>query len=192
MKINLIDYQKPTIEVLFTNRKYRVPKFQRPFSWNKDKAEKFWDDIFNEEEDYFMGTIVLSKRNGCFEIIDGQQRITTISLFFLALYLFYKKAVSEGDAKSYIYKYLKSGTLRDNYQVLSLSKKNEKFYSNLLNISSLESLDSMSTDSNSNQDILSIVKLFIGKLNEKKSDDKNLEKSRLTDILEKVEKCVFL
>lgn len=79
------------------NRKFIIPDFQRPYQWDIEKCETLWNDIVNfaevdakEESDYFLGTIVsdLMKPNKDLEIIDGQQRITTL---FLLLRAFYKK-----------------------------------------------------------------------------------------------------
>ncbi len=73
-----------------------IPKYQRPFSWDKDNAEKFYNDIFKEEliksrSDYFLGSILLNRIDSeTIEVVDGQQRITTISLFFLALFMIFK------------------------------------------------------------------------------------------------------
>ena len=76
------------------NKKFIVPDFQRPYSWDKEKCETLWQNITNfletEENpasDYFLGTIVSNiDENGNQEIIDGQQRITTLSLILRAFY----------------------------------------------------------------------------------------------------------
>jgi uncharacterized protein with ParB-like and HNH nuclease domain len=78
------------------NKKFIIPDFQRPYSWDIEKCETLWQDITNfletEEStssDYFLGTIVSNKNdNGNQEIIDGQQRITTL---LLILRVFYNK-----------------------------------------------------------------------------------------------------
>jgi uncharacterized protein with ParB-like and HNH nuclease domain len=78
-----------------------IPKYQRPFSWNKDNAEKFYMDIFKDEfienkYDYFLGSILLNRLDSeKIEVVDGQQRITTISLFFLALFYYLEKKIQE-------------------------------------------------------------------------------------------------
>lgn len=101
MDRDALNYSKPNIGELFTGRKYRVPKYQRAFSWNKEKAEQFFYDIFNKNnEDYFLGSILLNKNGDSYDIIDGQQRLTTISLFFLALYFVYRMNVNAEDAKN--------------------------------------------------------------------------------------------
>ena len=69
---------------------YRVPAFQRDYSWGPDEWDDLWQDIvaFTGEDSgpaHYMGYLVLqSADNKDFEIIDGQQRMTTLSLLVLA------------------------------------------------------------------------------------------------------------
>lgn len=69
---------------------YRVPPFQRDYSWGEDEWDDLWQDIvalFDEDGEpaHYMGYLVLqSSDNKRFDIIDGQQRITTISVLILA------------------------------------------------------------------------------------------------------------
>ena len=69
---------------------YRVPTFQRDYSWGSDEWDDLWQDLvalFDEdaEDAHYMGYLVLqSEDQRDFEIIDGQQRITTLSLLVLA------------------------------------------------------------------------------------------------------------
>jgi len=69
---------------------YRVPRFQRDYSWDADHWDDLWLDIvglFGEEPEpaHYMGYLVLqSADNRSFDIIDGQQRMTTLSLLMLA------------------------------------------------------------------------------------------------------------
>lgn len=69
---------------------YRVPPFQRDYSWGEDEWEDLWQDMLGLlEEDgepaHYMGYLVLqSSDNKHFDIIDGQQRLTTISILILA------------------------------------------------------------------------------------------------------------
>lgn len=69
---------------------YRVPAFQRDYSWGPDELDDLWQDIValtaeDSESAHYMGYLVLqSADNKDFEIIDGQQRMTTLSLLVLA------------------------------------------------------------------------------------------------------------
>ena len=69
---------------------YRVPLFQRDYSWGPDEWDDLWQDIValfdaDPEPAHYMGYLVLqSADNRAFDIIDGQQRMTTLSLLMLA------------------------------------------------------------------------------------------------------------
>ena len=75
---------------------YLIPSLQRPYSWDRKEIEKFWDDIIENEPNYYIGNIVAIASEGTTsrdQIIDGQQRLTTISLILVAIrnYIFDKK-----------------------------------------------------------------------------------------------------
>ena len=69
---------------------YRVPPFQRDYSWGEEEWEDLWQDMLglleeDSEPAHYMGYLVLqSSDNKYFDIIDGQQRLTTISILILA------------------------------------------------------------------------------------------------------------
>lgn len=67
---------------------YNVPRFQRDYSWSQEQWEDLWEDIDNlHEEEHYMGYIVLQREENNknnFSIIDGQQRMITLSLLVLA------------------------------------------------------------------------------------------------------------
>jgi len=88
MKINCIDKE---IKKVFETGYYHVPRFQRPYSWEKEQITEFWNDTIKESEaDYFIGSIVVYKKNDdLFGIVDGQQRLTTITMILCALRDFY-------------------------------------------------------------------------------------------------------
>lgn len=68
------------------SEKYVVPLYQRAYAWSDDEINQFIEDIWgNETENYYIGSLVVYKRNDAFEVIDGQQRLTT--LFLLLSYL---------------------------------------------------------------------------------------------------------
>lgn len=71
---------------------FLIPMYQRKYVWSEDECEKLFDDLYdfyeNQEnsEKYFLGTVVLYNRNDVLNIIDGQQRTTTLSLLIRAFY----------------------------------------------------------------------------------------------------------
>jgi len=76
-------------EILGNAKVYTVPKYQRSYSWEAEQWEDLWQDIIelkkNEETIHYLGTIVLKTiDNKSFEVIDGQQRLATLSFIILA------------------------------------------------------------------------------------------------------------
>ncbi len=86
-----------TISDLFSvKKKYVVPRFQREYSWTKEQVKELWDDIVtnikidNDEvshEEYFIGALVLvgDDKSSMLQIVDGQQRLTTITILLSVL-----------------------------------------------------------------------------------------------------------
>lgn len=86
---------------LLSDRKadFLIPDYQRPYAWGEEECQTLWDDIFTfafpnnnkdefkESDEYFLGSIVMFKNdNEKSEVIDGQQRLTTLMLFLRAFY----------------------------------------------------------------------------------------------------------
>lgn len=81
--------------VLSTDDKkiYRIPRYQREYTWGHHDWASLYDDVFGNDPGYFLGSIIViqgpvSASSGIYEyeVIDGQQRLTTISLLLAALY----------------------------------------------------------------------------------------------------------
>lgn len=95
MGLSLSAEQKRLTELFAKTNTYLIPSYQRPYSWAEKECLDLWDDlrfIFNHEdsEEYFLGNIVLAKsaKNDIVEVIDGQQRLITLTLFLKVLFLF--------------------------------------------------------------------------------------------------------
>lgn len=83
-------------KLLNTSRQFIVPIFQRNYSWQKNQYEQLWFDIlraskFKEKQNHFIGSIVYidmgtpAGRPQQLLLIDGQQRLTTISILLCAI-----------------------------------------------------------------------------------------------------------
>lgn len=74
--------------IISNNRRFVVPKFQRDYSWDTEQWDDLWQDIetmVNEHDEHYMGYLVLQTNdNKCYNIIDGQQRFTTVLLLVYA------------------------------------------------------------------------------------------------------------
>ena len=94
-----ISVNKQTIEQFLLNARtkpFLIPEYQRPYSWTSDQIDTLFNDIWeftcneggtDKEGTYFLGSIVSYENDrGEQEIIDGQQRITSIFLLLRAIY----------------------------------------------------------------------------------------------------------
>ena len=89
---NNLPLQKLSINELFFGESctYEIPIYQRNYAWGKDEIETLVQDVYDSstknKESYYIGTLVtFRKDNNLFEVIDGQQRLTTIYLILKAL-----------------------------------------------------------------------------------------------------------
>lgn len=113
-----IDVKHPAIEEVFKDF-YEVPQFQREYVWEKEQVEALLSDaleaLFDEngsptQSEYFIGSIVAYKDGDVFQLIDGQQRITTL---FIALCAFRDRRRDLADAESL---HFLETMIRDQYQ----------------------------------------------------------------------------
>lgn len=73
---------------------YHVPKYQREYTWGKWDWERLIQDIDENDPGYFMGSIIVVSDGDpsapgdevLYEVVDGQQRLTTLSLLMMAIY----------------------------------------------------------------------------------------------------------
>lgn len=86
-----IESQKLSITDAFRNLSYIVPPYQREYVWKEKNISQLLNDIYEEyiddrNSEYFIGSIVVNKReDGSYEVIDGQQRLTTLFISLCAL-----------------------------------------------------------------------------------------------------------
>ena len=72
---------------IFTDEHYIVPLYQRGYAWEEKHIVQLIDDIMDipTEGQYYIGSLIVHRRNDSFEIIDGQQRLTTLFLLLKSL-----------------------------------------------------------------------------------------------------------
>lgn len=86
MALSLSAEQKNLKALFINDDKYKIPAFQRPYSWTEDEAIQLYYDVttaFQSGDDYFLGNIILAKSRAdksVLEVIDGQQRMITLWL----------------------------------------------------------------------------------------------------------------
>ena len=77
-----------------SKKRFIIPVYQRNYDWKTENCKQLYDDLVkvikNNRRSHFFGSLVSvyepSGRNTEFLVIDGQQRLTTVSLLFLAMY----------------------------------------------------------------------------------------------------------
>jgi uncharacterized protein with ParB-like and HNH nuclease domain len=77
-------------QILTENKKYTIPSYQRPYSWTKEETMQLILDIndscHEQNREYFIGSMIcIKKGNNEYEVVDGQQRLTTLSLILTSL-----------------------------------------------------------------------------------------------------------
>lgn len=169
-----IKYEFTGIGSLIKNRNLKVPIHQRPFSWQEDHVDALLNDIksnFNEEE-YFLGTLVLTGNDSQNEIVDGQQRITTVSLIYACIRDFFTNEKDSDDIQT---KYLSTYDIRTKEYMpkLELSQQDNDFFRNLI----INKVVETKIQRASNQKIKSaydLIKESIQKLLDNNNNDENI------------------
>ena len=173
------DAQKQTIRDVFSSKKeIIVPRFQREFVWEiDDKLAVFWDDILDCIEyknnklnitEYFLGTLVLiddlqNKFQKERYVVDGQQRLTAITIFLSALFETFKKNGNDDLAEN-IYKYIIS-TDDDNKEITLLKTESPKPFFQC-RIQQRNKDDTYKPNTNEEERLLAAYNFFIEKLSE--------------------------
>ncbi|WRB82466.1 DUF262 domain-containing protein [Helicobacter pylori] len=90
---------------------YQIPIYQRPYQWTEENCEKLLDDLFfnyedDRESDYFCGSLVLiliseDSKAKTYDVVDGQQRLSTFILFAKVLATLYSERLTE-ESKDYL------------------------------------------------------------------------------------------
>ena len=83
----------PLAKIFSSDFDYEIPSFQRPYAWTEEEAGALFDDLYDffktedAEEQYFLGSVVLVKEEDKphSEVIDGQQRLTTLTILLSAI-----------------------------------------------------------------------------------------------------------
>jgi len=100
-----IQPQHVTLDQLFYGRLFRIPQYQRTYSWHRKQRQDLFEDIrraAEKERSHFMATVVglrrekrtiMTKEHQVTEVVDGQQRITTLVLLLRAI----AKAIDRSD-----------------------------------------------------------------------------------------------
>ncbi|KAA8680979.1 DUF262 domain-containing protein [Vibrio gigantis] len=92
MSKNITGAEYALSKIFSSDFDYEIPPYQRPYAWTTEQAGELFDDLYDfyqheAEESYFLGSIVLVKEENKphSQVIDGQQRLTTLTILIAAL-----------------------------------------------------------------------------------------------------------
>lgn len=197
-----------TYRQLIGNGTYSIPRFQRDYSWTDEEWDDLWEDILNvlsDEEDYsnedahYMGYLVLqSSDDKEFSVIDGQQRLTTLSIIVLAGLKNLSRIIQNGNdsehntqrleqLRSTYIGYLDPITLQSRNK-LTLNRNNDHFYKTYL-VSLTERMPQRNLKS-SEHSLRKAADWFDKKISEyiKSDEDKGI---KIATIIEKISSSLF-
>lgn len=77
----------PSAGSLMSTSIFEVPIYQREYAWTQEEVEDFWNDLDDalSQESYFLGLLILTKEANKYHVVDGQQRILTLTMLAAAL-----------------------------------------------------------------------------------------------------------
>lgn len=121
-----------------TNTSFIIPVFQRNYDWGEDNCKQLWNDIVyvaqgDMDRRHFLGTICSKSINGHEKsIIDGQQRITTITLLMKAMHDYVSNEDFKKDIESTFLRNTGYGVSESHKVKLHLNKRDDSVYMKLL------------------------------------------------------------
>ena len=106
-----IEAKEVTVSKLFSpDFMFEIPIYQRPLSWSKDNFEQLFEDIYDamysNENQYFLGSILLQEHKdeeNKYDIVDGQQRISALAILMAVIRDFTQNVKLKQNLNSYLY-----------------------------------------------------------------------------------------
>ncbi|MCI6474905.1 MAG: DUF262 domain-containing HNH endonuclease family protein [Mucispirillum sp.] len=154
----MVQSQPVLIREFLEKNDFIIPTYQRPYKWEIDPhCEDLWNDAYNaynekdggDNKNYFFGSIVVFKRDdGKYEIIDGQQRITSFILLFRAFYETFKTEDKTSRLSEEFAKCVWDTELNDEANGINIKYDNKHLNSDVINDKSKEIFDKILSDSN--------------------------------------------
>ena len=97
---------KTISEIFNCDRIYRIPDYQRQYSWTNEELDDLWNDLYEaylgKNECFFLGSIVVVNNNNYDDLIDGQQRITTLMIMMDVLIKDFKNINQKSKEINYV------------------------------------------------------------------------------------------
>ncbi len=176
---------KTTIKEIFLEEGYSIPNYQRDYAWKDKNFRDLWEDLeeaieYNKKgQGHFIGTMVVAKNEDnkkLYDIIDGQQRTTTI---FMLLHVLANKQNEKDKQETRKYLYQK-GELK-----LEVAPQNQSFFKTLLEAAEKENISHCEKDADTEgkQNLFEVLKAILDKVSKLSEEGVN---ERLEVLLEMV------
>jgi uncharacterized protein with ParB-like and HNH nuclease domain len=182
LKNTLSAQETPLHKVFSDDFLFTIPSVQRPYSWTTDEAGELLDDLLNFinqyhiteqnisniNEPYFLGSIVLVKQDGpTSEVLDGQQRLTTLTILLAALRDFLGEEYAYEIEGLIVQKGSKIRNIEDTYRLRLRNKDNDFFKNYIQEKNAIQKLSSdMIVKTDSQKAIRDNALYFIEKFND--------------------------
>ena len=126
-----------SLKQFFASKVFEIPKYQRSYAWEKQNVRELFEDIqeaLDTKANHYVGTVVLAKTKNeeVFNIVDGQQRVTTIVMFISAII---RKIDDKEDQDFYRRYYIKQ---KDQFKLTPLERDRDFFFELLNGTHTLE------------------------------------------------------
>ena len=175
-------------------RIYTIPPYQREYAWGKEQWENLYTDILENTNGYFLGSLICINKNDSevFEVIDGQQRLTTISILKNAmLSTLDERWIDRKDFKQIsIFQKLKESIYDEEKDLLrlklSIQNSNNEDYEYLCSQLNYNAFEKIAPQYFGNRRVSKAYNYFSYRLNE--CDDNNNFKYSIEEIFEFVKK----
>ncbi|MEO8120939.1 MAG: DUF262 domain-containing protein [Rhodoferax sp.] len=170
-KISGAEY--PLAKIFSSDFDYSIPSYQRPYAWTEVQAGDLFSDLYDffvkeKDDTYFLGSIVLIKDEGKphAEVIDGQQRLTTLTILLAALTSHFS-AELRSDFENYLREPGRASQGLKPKPRLALRERDRKFFTDYvqsLKLKELLALDPAQLDNESQRNIRRNAELLLQKL----------------------------
>ena len=171
----------PLSKIFSSDFDYEIPSFQRPYAWTEEETGDLFDDLYDfysteaDDEQYFLGSIVLVKEDDkpYSEVIDGQQRLTTLTILLAALT---SKLTGEAreDFKTYIIEPGRASQGLASKPRVHIRKRDNDFFKKYIQGMDFDGLFSLNADNQHTEartNIIKNAKLLMDRIDDNLSTD---------------------
>lgn len=144
----------PLYKIFSNEFEFHIPAYQRPYAWTETETEELFQDLYEfftseKDDSYFLGCIVLIKNENepLANVIDGQQRLTTLTILLSVLEDFFEDPEVKGDLREYIQSKGKRLEGIEAKPRLFLREKDQAFFYKYIQEGNLDELVKLDQDS---------------------------------------------